>query len=92
MLVSCNPKVSRSFFNSNKGGIGGAIRFKKILPAFLSDIKNDDFKQAEIDSEHFLAVAGNYFKGNQAIIMGPDIGGIFTKIEIEVSSEEGFAF
>ena len=46
MLVSCNPKVSRSFFNSNKGGIGGAIRYKSILPDFLSAVKDNDFKFA----------------------------------------------
>ena len=88
MLVSCNVNVSKSFFESNIGGIGGAIRYTKILPNFLADISDIDVQQAQVGPQGFSIIAENYFKENIAVVLGSDIGGVFSKIDILVESDE----
>ena len=88
MLVSCNAKVSKSFFEANVGGIGGAIRYTEILPSFLAGITDIDVKQTQLDPQGFSIIIDNHFKDNYAVIMGADIGGVFSKIDVKVESDE----
>lgn len=88
MLDSCNARFSSSNFLQNTGGIGGALRYIGLLPSFLSTLTEASLYASKDSSGYWVLVGGNRFKDNRAIIIGNEIGGVFAKISLSVSSED----
>jgi len=87
MLDSCDAGVSSTSFSDNIAGIGGALRYRGILPTFLRTITSKNLKET-IDSRGFYLVGSNKFKSNKGILIADEIGGVFSKITPKVSSDE----
>jgi len=87
MLDSCDFGVSSTSFFNNIAGIGGALRYRGILPTFLRTLTFKNLKET-VDSSGFYVVGSNKFKSNQGIIIADEIGGVFSKVTLNVSSDE----